>query len=158
MAVHNGPSLIESSRMRFYVTDAPTDDNLPTYLKAIQGERIDAWVRCCEECTYTESAVTSLGISIHDLSFPDGEAPPQELIERWLALCFKQPVTIVVHCVAGLGRAPLLVAIALIESGMDAMDAVEYIRKRRRGAINRLQLQYLQEYKPVRRKNGCAVM
>lgn len=35
---------------------------------------------------------------------------------------------IAVHCVAGLGRAPVLVAIALIEAGMKFEDAVEMIR------------------------------
>lgn len=55
---------------------------------------------------------------------------------------------IAVHCVAGLGRAPVLVAIALIESGLKYEDAVERIRARRRGAINRKQLDYLSEYKP----------
>lgn len=75
---------------------------------------------------------------------------------------------IAVHCVAGLGRAPVLVAIALIESGMKYEDAVEMIRGLglsiykykcltkspffsidvRRGAINAKQLQYLAQYKP----------
>ena len=44
-------------------------------------------------------------------------------------------------------------------SGIDPMDAVELIRKKRRGAINRVQLKYVQDYTPVRRKSsGCAVM
>lgn len=77
---------------------------------------------------------------------------------------------IAVHCVAGLGRAPVLVAIALIEAGMKYEDAVEMIRGNgdrrrmavvhsfttyiialadvRRGAINAKQLQYLSQYKP----------
>ncbi|KAH9405344.1 Protein tyrosine phosphatase type IVA 1 [Tyrophagus putrescentiae] len=55
---------------------------------------------------------------------------------------------IAVHCVAGLGRAPVLVAIALIEAGMKYEDAVEMIRDVRRGAINAKQLQYLSQYKP----------
>jgi protein tyrosine phosphatase type 4A len=56
-----------------------------------------------------------------------------------------------VHCVAGLGRAPVLVAIALIEfCGMEPVDAVVYIRERRRGAINLKQFQYLEAYKPTR--------
>ncbi|KAK2560204.1 Protein tyrosine phosphatase type IVA 3 [Acropora cervicornis] len=48
--------------------------------------------------------------------------------------------------------APVLVALALIESGMKYEDAVEFIRRypvfRRRGAINSKQLTYLEQYKP----------
>ena len=51
--------------------------------------------------------------------------------------------TIAVHCVAGLGRAPALVAIALIEMGMKPLDAIEYIRGKRRGAFNKPQIAYL---------------
>jgi protein tyrosine phosphatase type IVA len=36
---------------------------------------------------------------------------------------------VAVHCVAGLGRAPVLVAVALIELGLEYEDAVELIRK-----------------------------
>lgn len=35
-----------------------------------------------------------------------------------------------VHCVAGLGRAPVMVAIALIENGMEPLDAVSFIRSK----------------------------
>ena len=55
--------------------------------------------------------------------------------------------TIAVHCVAGLGRAPILVAIAMIELGMANLDTVEFIRRRRRGCFNSNQIQYIDGYK-----------
>lgn len=69
--------------------------------------------------------------------------------------------TIAVHCVAGLGRAPVLVALALIEHGFgDPSAVVEFIRSQRRGAINMRQLNYLESYQ---RRSGpscayCAIM
>jgi protein tyrosine phosphatase type 4A len=55
-------------------------------------------------------------------------------------------VTVAVHCVAGLGRAPVLVAIALIELGMAPLDAIAYIREKRRGAFNKPQIMFLDSY------------
>jgi protein tyrosine phosphatase type 4A len=57
--------------------------------------------------------------------------------------------------VAGLGRAPVLVCIALMESGMSWMAAVELVRRKRRGALNITQLQYLETYKPTGKKDSC---
>lgn len=98
-----------------------------------------------------------------DMPFPDGDAPPKAVVEAWLSVCKKvfkhstgvdQPA-IGIHCVAGLGRAPILVCIALIESGMDAVSAVTLIRNKRKGAINRMQLQYLKKYK---KSGGCVIL
>ncbi len=101
-----------------------------------------------------------VGIAIHDWPFKDGEAPTQVVLKKWLDLvderlkdAKKNPdvdennpdtfPTIAVHCVAGLGRAPVLVAVALIELGMEKMDAALLIRTKRRGAINNRQLLFL---------------
>lgn len=65
------------------------------------------------------------------MEYDDGGAPPPEIIKRWLEVVqttfHNAPESsgqngalgpaIAVHCVAGLGRAPVLVAIALIEHG-----------------------------------------
>ena len=63
---------------------------------------------------------------------------------------------IAVHCVSGLGRAPVLIAILLLEyvERMEVLDTVEYLRKYRRGALNRVQLRWLEETfdKKLRRK------
>jgi protein tyrosine phosphatase type 4A len=62
--------------------------------------------------------------------------------------------TIAVHCVAGLGRAPALVAIAMIEFGMEPLDAIEFIRRKRRGAFNKPQIAFLDHYKPTLRNKS----
>ena len=54
-----------------------------------------------------------------------------------------------------LPRAPVLVAVALVEAGMEPLDAIDYIRKRRRGAINSKQLKYLQNYRRRGSGGGC---
>ena len=80
-----------------------------------------------------------VSFSIQEMVFDDGASPPEEVISRWLDLVEStflkvEPGSdpcIAVHCVAGLGRAPVLVAIALIEFGMDPVAAVTFIRQRR---------------------------
>ncbi|KAI0562223.1 Protein-tyrosine-phosphatase [Gracilaria domingensis] len=54
--------------------------------------------------------------------------------------------TIAVHCAAGLGRAPVLAAIALVEAGMSPFEAVGSIRASRRGAMNGRQMAFVESY------------
>lgn len=70
------------------------------------------------------------------MEYDDGGAPPAEIINAWLDVVqttfhdapdssgpnAKEGPAIAVHCVAGLGRAPVLVAIALIEYGKVRAD------------------------------------
>lgn len=103
--------------------------------------------------------------------FDDGASPPADIITRWRTLIHStfdnhdikadpNKPCIAIHCVAGLGRAPVMVAIALIEYGMDAVQAVTLIRSKRRGAINAVQLNYLVNYKPAKPSSGgsCLLM
>lgn len=53
-----------------------------------------------------------------------------------------------VHCVAGLGRAPLLVALALVNKGCSPVNTIDLIRKNRKGALNVIQANFILEYKP----------
>lgn len=161
----NPPSLVEGTNHRFLIFDAPNDENLPLYIVEWKKNNVHNIVRACDP-TYETEPLRPQGITVHDMPFNDGGAPSDDVVNRWLNLLHslikddpKDKETIGVHCVAGLGRAPVLVAIALIESGMNALDAVEFIRERRRGSINMRQLQYLKAYR-VRRRNGknCIVM
>jgi len=157
----NPPSLIEYKNWKFIIFDAPTESNLDLYLKEMKKQNVSHLARACDP-SYPIEALTEAGIKVHELSFPDGGFPSDAVVDRWLELCkeaFKnaksESVSVAVHCVAGLGRAPVLVAIALIEQGLKYDDAVNLIREKRRGAINAKQLKWLKNYKP---KKPCIIM
>lgn len=172
----NPPSLVEYRGMRFVVMDAPSESNINLYLAELERHAVTDVVRVCDP-TYPKEVVERRGIRVHDWIFPDGEKPPEGIVNGWLGLVEErfgpfdrleeeeqgggggcnldlsatimnlQRPAVAVHCVAGLGRAPVLVAVALIEAGMSPLDAVQFVRERRRGAINTRQLKYLESYR-----------
>lgn len=166
ISVANAPTLIEYKSTRFLILDAPSEANFPAYLKEFQKYGVRDVVRVCEP-SYPASLATNEGITVTDWPFADGEAPPSEIVTNWIDLCKsrfssvtgeEEAPCIAVHCVAGLGRAPVLVAIMLIEIGMEAEDAIELIRRKRRGAINNKQIDFLQSYSPTRTNTCCCIM
>ncbi|KAH0474352.1 MAG: hypothetical protein KVP17_004150 [Porospora cf. gigantea B] len=155
----NPPTLIDKGRLRFFICDCPNDDNLSQYLEQMNQLNVTDLVRTCEP-TYDKAAVEAAGINVHEIIFRDGEAPSDQKVDEWLEIVkhvSSSDGVVAVHCVAGLGRAPLMVAIALIEfEKFDPLDAVQYLRDRRRGAINRKQLAFLRTYKPrLKQHSSC---
>ncbi|XP_023567709.1 protein tyrosine phosphatase type IVA 1 [Octodon degus] len=145
MARMNRPAPVEVTHksMRFLITHNPTNATLNKFIEV----RADTF------------------------PFDDGAPPSNQIVDDWLNLVkvkFREEpgCCIAVHCVAGLGRAPVLVALALIEGGMKYEDAVQFIRQKRRGAFNSKQLLYLEKYRPKMRlrfkdsnshKNNCCM-
>jgi len=72
-------------------------------------------------------------------------------------LCENRPI-IALHCIAGLGRAPLLVAVALIDAGLAADEVIRLIRFRRKGAFNSTQIGFLQTYTPPPQGGCCSIV
>lgn len=156
----NPASVVEYKNWTFFLCDAPTDANLDMYLKEFEKHNVKHIVRACAP-SYSTEKLTAAGITVHEMPFPDGGAPSPETVQRWLALCretFKNnPRDVIgVHCVAGLGRAPVLVSLALLDRGLKYEDTVALIRARRPGAINLKQLKYLGEYRR-RKSKGCVI-
>lgn len=149
-----GHALVEYKDMRFLIMDRPSKANIYQFVEELKKCAVCDVIRVCEP-TYNSDLLTKEGINVTDWQFDDGAAPPKDVVQCWLEFLksrFQESPgsTIAIHCVAGLGRAPVLVALALIENGMKYEDAVDYIRKRRRGAINSKQLEYLEKYKPLK--------
>eukprot|EP00659_Diplonema_papillatum_P014220 gene14220-21805_t len=142
---------VGSVQLRFLILTAPSPSNLSLYIKEVvtsHGIKVydgQGWF------------------------FEDGAPPPKDVLTNWLNLLEKEfglneiskekqpeltpqgpvlaPVPsdklpcVGVHCIAGLGRAPVLVAVSLIElAGLQAADAVYHIRESRHGCFNQDQL------------------
>uniref|UniRef100_M3YV85 Protein tyrosine phosphatase 4A2 n=1 Tax=Mustela putorius furo TaxID=9669 RepID=M3YV85_MUSPF len=165
----NRPAPVEISyeNMRFLITHNPTNATLNKFTEVCSlYALVSSWEgSSCKEnkCPVGEESLATL-----DWPFDDGAPPPNQIVDDWLNLLktkFREEpgCCVAVHCVAGLGRAPVLVALALIECGMKYEDAVQFIRQKRRGAFNSKQLLYLEKYRPkmrlrVRDTNGhCCV-
>eukprot|EP01114_Cavostelium_apophysatum_P004468 TRINITY_DN1471_c0_g1_i2.p1 TRINITY_DN1471_c0_g1~~TRINITY_DN1471_c0_g1_i2.p1 ORF type:complete len:164 (+),score=26.61 TRINITY_DN1471_c0_g1_i2:351-842(+) len=155
----NPPSVVEYKSWKFLIFDAPTDANIDMYIKEFKKHNVNNLVRACDP-SYSTDKLLSSEIKVHEMPFPDGGFPNNEVVVAWIALCKSAYKTdknssIGVHCVAGLGRAPVLVALALMELGLHYEEAITLIREKRRGAINAKQLKYLKSYKP---KKKCTIM
>ncbi|ETE70623.1 Protein tyrosine phosphatase type IVA 2, partial [Ophiophagus hannah] len=140
-AIMNRPAPVEITyeTMRFLITHNPTNATLTKFTEELKKYGVTTLVRVCD-ATYDKAPVEKEGIQVLD----------------WLNLLktkFREEpgCCVAVHCVAGLGRAPVLVALALIECGMKYEDAVQFIRQKRRGAFNSKQLLYLEKYRPKMR-------
>lgn len=152
---HPHVTLIEYKTAQFLITDQPSATNMENFVHACLLYNVRLLVRVCES-TYDEKLLEAAGISVVDMEFEDGAPPSEAVIQKWFHLLndlwqTEPGACVAVHCRAGLGRAPALVAVALIELGLPFDVAIEMIRSRRAGALNTRQIQYLKDVRPRRR-------
>ncbi|XP_006897486.1 PREDICTED: protein tyrosine phosphatase type IVA 1-like isoform X1 [Elephantulus edwardii] len=150
----NCPAPVEVTykKMRFLITHNSTNATLNKFIEELKKYGVITIVRVCE-ATYDTVLVEKEGIHVLDWPFDDGAPLSNKIVDDWLSLVkikFREEpgCCIAVHCVAGLGRAPVLVALALIQGGMKYEDAVQFIRQKQGGAFNSKQLLYLEKYRP----------
>lgn len=120
----------------------------------MQKHNVSTVVRVCEP-SYKKDVLEGAGIEVRDLAYEDGTFPPPNIVDEWFEVLKQKWVSrlglgmwwdaddsdafcrysenpdncVAVHCVAGLGRAPVMVALALIELGLKYEGAVELIRE-----------------------------
>jgi protein tyrosine phosphatase type 4A len=166
-------NLIVKNRLNFVVTCTPTNFNIGVYISYIKNNNITNMVRACES-TYDEKLLLDV-CETKALIFDDGKFPNHEQKLDWIDYVYntfyktQNTNKILVHCVAGLGRAPLLVGIALIVcESMDPYQAIDLLRTNIKQCLNSKQITYLIDtnwlpYRKIFKKNikkdiGCIVM
>lgn len=160
MSVFDKPTIITYKKQKYIISTTPSNDTISDYVSFLTSHNVSLLIRTCEP-TYDITPIKAAGIKCVDLQFLDGQYPPKNIIDSWRGLIMKErsknPYAVIcVHCISGYGRAPTLVAASLIDDGMDNFDAVLYIRKKRPGAINSVQLTWLENYK-TEKESPCIV-
>ncbi|OAJ39690.1 hypothetical protein BDV3_005464 [Batrachochytrium dendrobatidis] len=149
----------------FLITDCPDKNHIDEFSHLLLSHQVSDVLRICDPSAYDASLLSVAGIKVHELYFEDGTPPTAQVVNAFRSilnqkakllstsstldkkissssLTSTKPV-LAIHCVSGIGRAPVLVCCALIDYGMDPSDAVAYVRKYRRGAINKSQLAWI---------------
>ncbi|KAL7717416.1 Protein tyrosine phosphatase type IVA 3 [Entamoeba marina] len=165
-ALSNPASIIEFEGLKFFVFDSPTDDNIDKYIMELRRHNVTEVVRCCHP-SYDKKKLLNNGINVHELVYQDEGCPSSRIVSSFMkiisAYFYKKEnnsnKALGIHCLSGIGRAPTLVAIALIELGMENNDAIKLVRSKRGGAINVLQSRYIRSYTSKQNRYcGCTVM
>jgi protein tyrosine phosphatase type 4A len=164
MATLHSHSLVTDQKhlglLSFLITDCPQPDkeSLVVFCNLQKANSSIAIVRISNP-TYDTELLISNGISVYEFYFEDGSVPSDDLVTRYLTLLDRikeenkdKEITIGIHCVSGIGRAPLLVCLALVDGGMERLDAVAFIREKRRGAINNKQLAWLSDKRGFKKR------
>lgn len=91
-----------------------------------EEKMIEDWLKIVDDF-FDMQMQNQIGITAGDPSGKFSQSTRQGSIKNKMGT---KPIDrIAVHCVAGLGRAPLLVALALIHRGCERINAIELIRK-----------------------------
>jgi len=159
-------SVVNELGMKFVISRTPMNDTIQRYIDLWQSEGVKNVVRICNSSIYDTAPLKEVGITVHEMEFKDGTNPSSELIRRWMDLVNtvfpkkgaappEAGTAIAVHCVAGMGRAPMMVIIALIERGMDNKEAIKRVREIRGKCLNDKQVPFVISYKPHK---DCIIM
>ena len=76
------PALVDFKHMRFLITSAPDPLQLKHAVTNMKKHNVTKLVRLCA-CEYDTSLFAKAGIEVVDLPFPDGKAPPNDVLIKW---------------------------------------------------------------------------
>lgn len=150
----------------YVVTQSPNMTNIEHYKNMLLKNNVNTVVRLCDQKSYDDEYLNTHGINVIHSPLKDGDVPDINSVNQWKQYIkqeMKNKKTIAVHCTAGLGRAPLFVCIGLILVGKEnAMDAINTVRNKIKGALNNRQIQFLcnelYEIVNINNTNKCIVM
>lgn len=139
----------ESKNFGGWRTFTPED-----YVGHFQRNNITSVVRLNKKL-YEGSRFSKHNIEHHDLYFPDGTCPSENILQRFLEISENAPGALAVHCKAGLGRTGVLICCYMMKHyDFTAEEAMGYIRVCRPGSVIGPQQHFLVYQEALMRQQG----
>lgn len=97
------------------------------------------------------------GFQHHELYFPDGSCPSQEILLKFLSIAESTPGALAIHCKAGLGRTGVLICAYIMKHyRFTAEEVMGYIRVCRPGSVIGPQQGFIKEIQRIMWMEGDA--
>jgi len=152
--------LIKDNRI-FLITPSPNERLIKDYIKILKEKSINLVIKATYDNLYNVSIYNKNNIEYIELQFDDGSVPTDDIILKLIEI-IKQYNSICIHCLSGLGRAPVLMALILIlQYNYKPIDAVIKIKKKIIYAFNTTQLEFLFNFKKskyIKKENKCEIL
>jgi atypical dual specificity phosphatase len=110
----------------------PTDTDYLNYLRDSEGIRTSINL---SEYPWPDGWQKESGIVSHHFPVIDMTAPSEDDVMEIIGIIDGSNGPVMIHCAAGIGRTGTVMALYLVEHGMDPSDAISHVRERRPGSI-----------------------
>ena len=150
--------MFNEDNRNFMISESPTEINITDYIYLVQKNNINLVVCLSENKKYDSNIFKNVNIDYLHFPIKDGSIPTDEQIKK-LSVFLSRYNSVAFHCDAGLGRAPLFLAISFILLfNYKPANIIEKIRKTEKKALNTNQVTYLFAFKRKRYIDGGCIM
>jgi protein-tyrosine phosphatase len=150
--------VFNENERNFMISESPTEINITDYIYLLQKNAINLVICLSEIKKYDPNIFKNVNIDYLHFPIKDGSTPSDEQIKK-LSVFLSRYNSVAFHCDAGLGRAPLFLAISFILLfNYKPANIIEKIRTTEKKALNTNQVCYLFSFKRKRYiDNNCIV-
>lgn len=160
----------KGAQMTVFICSSPDQTNLSDYIAYMEENDITDIINFSNtesDAAYSREDAEHTNVKFHFLEMLDGSHPSSEIMVIFDGIIDSLIATndepkIMMHCQAGLGRAPVMLGYLMISrfgyrSKSERLEVIEVIRDGRRNALNTRQINWITTGKISNRSSSCVI-